>query len=107
MESEGAGRRRDVSATLGIVAIFVTIVAGRPLWRRLARHPTPERCAAMLDRYAEQQARAYERTSSVSAVPRPLGSPEVVRCVRDFTDDEVRCALAAGYVDELERCFSP
>jgi hypothetical protein len=95
-----------VIATLAIVGLFAALVAGRPLVRRFSRHPTPERCAAMLDRYAEQQARAYERTPAPAA-PRALDAPDVVRCARDLTEEEVECALKAGYADELERCLPP
>jgi hypothetical protein len=98
-----AGGRRDLWATLAIVGAFAALAAGRPLARRLARHPTPERCAAMLERYAEQVARARERLPSGRRVP--LDAPEVTRCTRDLTDGEVACALAAGWADELERCL--
>jgi hypothetical protein len=94
-------------ATLAIVGALAGVVASGPVSRRFARHPTPERCAAMLDRYAEQQARAYERVPEKGPPPeaRALDAPDVVRCARDLTDDEVSCALRAGYVDELERCL--
>lgn len=107
MEGGSGAARRDVIATLAIVGLFAALVAGRPIARRLARHPTPERCAAMLDRYAEQQARAYERVPSQAGAPRPVGAADVLRCTRDLTDAEVECALKAGYVDELERCLPP
>lgn len=96
--------RRDVTATLAIVGLFALLALGRPLVRRWSSHPTAERCVAMLDRYAEQQARSYERVPPPPA-PRPLDAPDVVRCTRELTDAEVTCALAAGYVDELERCL--
>jgi hypothetical protein len=96
---------RDVRATLAIVGLFVLLAAGRPLARRWSRHPTAERCVAMLDRYAEQQARSYERVPPRDPLPRAEGAPEVVRCTRELTDDEVTCALAAGYVDAMERCL--
>jgi hypothetical protein len=94
-----------VRATLAIVGVFAALALGRPLVRRWSRHPTPERCVAMLDRYAAQQARAYERVPPRDPAPRAEGSPEVVRCTRELTDDEVTCALASGYADELERCL--
>jgi hypothetical protein len=90
-------------ATLAIVGVFVVLAVGRPVARRLARHPTPERCAAMLERWAEQQARSYNRRYAPSPVP--LGAPDVERCTSDLTDAEVECALKAGFVDELERCL--
>ena len=95
--------RRDALATLAIAGAFVALAAGRPLARRLARHPTAERCAAMLERYAEQEARSWNRAPA--GAPLPPGAPAVARCTRDLTDDEVACALSAGYVDELERCL--
>lgn len=95
--------RREVVATLAIVGALVALAIGRPVWRRLARHPSRERCAAMLDRYASQVARAYERAPG----PRPVGAIDVARCTRELTDDEVECALRAGYADELERCLPP
>lgn len=99
--------RREVIATLVIVSVFVGLVGARPLWRRAARHPTPERCAAMLDRAAEQQARSYERAPTPAPAPRSLEAADVRKCVRELTDDEVECALKAGYIDELERCLPP
>lgn len=98
---------REVLATLVIVGLFAALVAGRPLYRRILPHPSAERCAALLDRHAEQQARAYERIVAPIGAPRRLGAPEVVRCTRELTDDEVSCALAAGYADALERCLPP
>jgi len=98
-----AGSRRDVLATLAIVGAFAALAAGRPLVRRLARHPTPERCAAMLERYAEQEARARSRVPTRAGVP--LDAPDVTRCTRELTDAEVECALKAGWADELERCL--
>jgi hypothetical protein len=95
--------RREVLATLAIVFFFAALAAGRPLARRLARHPTPQRCAAMLDRYAQQEARARNRAPADTHLP--LDAPDVVRCTRELTDEEVECALRAGYADELERCL--
>ncbi len=95
--------RREVVATLAILGAVGLLGAGRPLVRRLSRHPTPERCAAMLDRYAEQEARAESRTPTPAHVP--LDAPDVARCTRELTDDEVTCALRSGYADELERCL--
>jgi|HubBroStandDraft_6_1064221.scaffolds.fasta_scaffold388197_2 hypothetical protein len=96
---------RDVPATLAIVFLFVGLAAGRPVVRRLSRHPTPERCAAMLDRYAEQEARARDRRPVLPPPARSLDAPEVTACVRELLDAEVACALRAGWADELERCL--
>jgi hypothetical protein len=95
-----------VLATLLIAATFALLVAGYPLVRRLQRHPTPERCVVMLERYADQDARAHGRVPSPTPTAHlPLDAPEVARCTRDITDEEISCALAAGYVDALERCL--
>jgi hypothetical protein len=104
-DHHGAGRRarREVLATLASVGGLSALALGRYLGRRLAHHPTPERCAAMLERYAEQEARMRGRVPTGARVP--LGEPEVARCTRELTDDEVSCALASGYADELDRCF--
>jgi hypothetical protein len=95
--------RRDLLATIAIVGALAAFAAGRPISRRLARHPTPERCAAMLDRYAEHEARA--RNLTPPAARTAMDAPEVARCTRELTDDEVECALKSGYADELERCL--
>jgi hypothetical protein len=97
--------RRDAAATLAILGAVAILAAGRPLVRRLSRHPTPERCAAMLERYAEQEARAQDRAPTGARVP--LDAPDVAHCARDLTDAEVTCALQSGYADELERCLPP
>jgi hypothetical protein len=57
----------------------------------------------MLERYAEQEARARDRLPVARRVP--LDAPEVSRCTRDLTDAEVDCALKSGWADELERCL--
>lgn len=103
MSDEPRASRRDVVATLLILGAFAAIAGGRPLIRKLSRHPSEERCAAMLDRYAAQVARAYERAPG----PQPVGALDVTRCTRELTDAEVECALNAGYADELERCLPP
>lgn len=97
------GGRREVLATLAVVGAVGLLGVGRPLVRRLSRHPTPERCVAMLERYAEQEAHAQNRAPGDAPVP--LGAPDVARCTHDLTDDEVGCALRSGYADELERCL--
>ncbi len=95
--------RREVLATLAIVGGFVVLAGARPVVRRLARHPTPERCAAMLERWAEQEARS--RNLVPRPTPVPLDAVDVTRCTTELTDAELECALKAGYVDELERCL--
>jgi hypothetical protein len=95
--------RREVIATVVIVGALVALAIGRPVARRLARHPSRERCAAMLDRYAGQVARAYERAPG----PAPVAAVDVGRCTRELTDDEVECALHASYADAIERCLPP
>jgi hypothetical protein len=97
------GARREVVATLAIVGAFLALAIGRPIVRRLVRHPTAERCAAMLDRWAEQEARSRNRIPTASHVA--LDAPDVSRCTAELTDQEVECALKAGYVDEIERCL--
>lgn len=104
-EEASAPTRRDVLATLAIVGAFAVIAAGRPVARRLARHPTPDRCAAMLQRYAEHEAKAYNRAPAKA--PAPIDEADVARCTRELTDDEVECALKSGWADELERCLPP
>ncbi len=95
--------RRDAAATLAIVGAFVALAVGRPIARRLARHPTAERCVTLLERWSEQEARARERVPTHA--PISMASPDVARCAAELTDDEVECALHAGYVDEIERCL--
>jgi hypothetical protein len=95
--------RRDLLASLAILGAAFAFALGRPVARRLARHPTRERCAAMLDRYAEHEARARSRAPQAAHIA--LEAPEVARCTQDLTDEEVECALRSGYADELERCL--
>lgn len=106
MSARRASDSRDVMATVGIVLALLVAFGARPIWRRFLRHPSAERCAAMLDRHAELRARSYERIPPAPA-PRPLDAPEVARCTHELTADEVECALGAGYVDALERCLPP
>jgi len=106
--------RREVLATLAIVGTVLGFAAARPLLRRIAQRPPAERCAAMLDHYAEEQARAVSLVrpaSSGSPVDRGAapgrGAPAdaVARCTRELTAEEVDCAARAGNVDEIERCL--
>lgn len=93
----------EVIATLAIVGAFAAIAIARPVIRRLSPHPPKERCAAMLDRYAEHQARAANR---IPASPRlSPDAPEAARCARELTVDEVECAMRANDADQLERCL--
>jgi hypothetical protein len=103
-EAEAAHKgRREVAATLAIVGFFAALAAYRPIARRLAKHPTPEHCAAMLERWSEQEARSRNRQPTPEHVT--VNAPDVRRCTADLTEAEVDCALKAGYVDELERCL--
>jgi hypothetical protein len=95
--------RREVVATVAIVGFFAALAVGRPIARRFAKHPTPERCAAMLERWSEQEARSRNRQPTAEHVT--ADAPDVRRCTADLTEAEVDCALKAGYVDELERCL--
>jgi hypothetical protein len=103
-EGEAARRsRREVAATVAIVGFFAALAVGRPIARRFAKHPTPERCVAMLERWSEQEARSRNRQPTPAHVA--VDAPDVRRCTDDLTEAEVDCALKAGHVDELERCL--
>ena len=107
------GRRLEVLATLAIVGAFLAAVAARPILRRMAAHPSREQCARMLDRYAEEEARAAdpargEKGGSLDGAPaRTIAASTLDRCTRDLTEEEVACALRSNGADELERCLAP
>lgn len=107
------GRRIDALATLLILGAFVAAAASRPLLRRLAAHPSRDQCARMLDRYAEEEARAADpkradKGGSLDDAPsRSIEAATLDRCTRDLTAEEVTCALRSGGADELERCLAP
>jgi hypothetical protein len=106
-------RRHEVLATLAIVGALVAAVAARPALQRLAAHPTRDQCVAMLDRYAEEEARAADPArgekgpSLDEAAPRTIASATLDRCTHDLTQQEITCALRSNGADELERCISP
>ena len=106
-------RRHEVLATLVIVGALVAAVAARPLLRRMAAHPTREECVTMLDRYAEEEARAADPArgekgpSLDESAARTIASTTLDRCTHDLTREEVTCALHSNGADELERCISP
>ena len=106
-------RRVEVVATLVIVGAFVAAVIARPVLRRLATHPSREQCGKMLDRYAEEEARAAdsvraEKGRSLDEAPASSVSAAMLdRCTRDLTQEEVACALRSNGADELERCLAP
>ena len=99
--------RLDRIATLAILGVVACVIAYRPLARRRAPHPTREQCAAMLDRYQEEVARAYERVpvSRAASAASPEAAVDVETCTRELTVAEVECALHASYEGELERCL--
>jgi hypothetical protein len=95
--------RAEILATLAIVGVFAAVVIGRPIARRLAPHPSPDRCAAMLDRYAEHRAAQYNRARPEGRLG--AGAPDAMRCARELTQGEVECAMKANNADEVERCL--
>ena len=107
------GRRTEVLATLAIVGAFLAAVAARPILRRMAAHPSREQCGKMLDRYAEEEARAAdpsrgEKGGSLDSAPaRTIAAATLDRCTHDLTEEEVACALRSNGADELERCLAP
>jgi len=111
--SASPGRRVEVLATLAIVGTFVAAVAARPVLQRLAAHPSREQCGRMLDRYAEEEARAAdpvraEKGRSLDEAPASnIAAATLDRCTHDLTQEEVACALRSNSADELERCLAP
>lgn len=101
--------RREILATLAIVFGLLALLGGQRLRRRFSAHPTAEQCGAMLDRYAEQRARAARPDGDRSPEPGPPTAPhppaDIARCARELTMDELGCAMRSGYADELERCL--
>jgi hypothetical protein len=104
--------RRDLLASLGIIAITAMLVAARPLWRWLSPSPTRDECAALVERRAEQLARAADpgaTASTITAVRAEARGREdaISRCTTQVTRDEARCALGSHGADEFERCLGP
>jgi hypothetical protein len=102
--------RPEVLATLAIIGGLLGVLGARAILRRLGPHPSPDQCAAMLERYAEHQARAADLSERPSRHAAPDGgqkaSPaEVARCARELTSGEFDCAMRANNADELERCL--
>ena len=104
--------RLEVLSTLAIIGGLLGVLGARAIIRRLGPHPSQALCAAMLERYADHQARAAEIVERPTrhAAPAPDGgrkaSPaEVARCARELTSDEVDCAMRSNNADELERCL--
>ena len=105
--------RAEVVATLVIVLLVVGFVASKPLRRLLAAHPTPDTCAALLDRYVEHTVHAIDAKPPASellarkAQARTIAGsdPKFARCPTYLTVDEAECAMRAGNADEFERCL--
>jgi hypothetical protein len=100
--------RNDMLATVAIVGTLLAVIAAQPLLRRLSKHPTPEHCIAMLERYADYEARAKHLDPPLRSSRAPASAtppPEVGRCVKELTAFEVDCALKSTNVDEIERCL--
>lgn len=107
------GRRADLLASIGIVAIIVGVAIAEPIRRRFAAHPSKAECEAMLDRYVEHLAAAegLAKSDASLAARRALARsgaarhPEFARCPEALTLEESRCALRASNADEFERCL--
>ena len=112
-EIPAPGRRNEALATLAIVGALVAAVAARPLLHRLAAHPSRDQCVKMLDRYAEEEARAADPARGEKGPPldeapaRTIASTTLDHCTHDLTEAEVACALRSNGADELERCLLP
>ncbi|MEP7125750.1 MAG: hypothetical protein ABJE95_32770 [Byssovorax sp.] len=112
-EIPAPGRRYEVLATLAIVGALVVAVAARPLLHRVAAHPSRDQCVKMLDRYAEEEARAADPARGEKGPPldeapaRTIAATTLDHCTHDLTRDEVDCALRSNGADELERCLLP
>ncbi|MRG95236.1 hypothetical protein [Polyangium spumosum] len=105
--------RVEVVTTLVIVLLVVGFVASKPLRRALAAHPSPETCAALLDRYVEHVVHAIDakppaaELAARKAQARSIagGDRKFARCPTYLTADEAECAMRAGNADEFERCL--
>ena len=81
--------RADVLATLAIVLVVVSVVAGRAVLRGLAPRPSPDECAALLDRYVELVLR--------TATPEPAAAQIADHaCLADAGADGDAADLAQG-----------
>ncbi|MDI1477491.1 hypothetical protein [Polyangium sp. y55x31] len=105
--------RAEVVATLLIVLSVVGFVLSKPIRRSLASHPSPDTCAALLDRYVEHIIHAItdkppaSELASRKAQARTIAStdPKFARCPTYLTVDEADCAMRANNADEFERCL--
>ncbi|MDI1429329.1 MULTISPECIES: hypothetical protein [Polyangium] len=105
--------RAEVITTLGIVLLVVGFVVSKPVRRSLSAHPSPDACAALLDRYVEHIIHAIDEKPPASelatrkAQARTLAStdPTFARCPTYLTVDEAECAMRANNADEFERCL--
>lgn len=109
LTSSRARVRREIVATLAIVLGAIAFVAVLQLRRRFGPHPSAEQCIGMLDRYAEQRARAAQpdgaRAPEPSRPMEPHSPRDITRCTRELTLRELECAMRSGNADELERCL--
>jgi hypothetical protein len=105
--------RAEVLATLAIVLGLAGIVVAGRIAHRLASHPSEAECGALLDRYVEHLAHAFEPSPSLSAIAEARllarekadSNVELAACADELTRDQARCAMAAHDADEFERCL--
>lgn len=112
--SSGSGRSgwRDALVSASIIVIVVGMAMGARAHQALAARPTADQCDALLDRFVDLASRARLHDVSPRAVAarqrellgQPLRLAERRRCEQALTSSQVRCALEAPNVDELERC---
>lgn len=108
-----AARRRELLAALGIITLVLGVVLVQRLRDTLSARATAEQCAALLDRYVEQLARANDPRPASSTIAleraeaRELAarSPSFARCSEAVSHEQASCALAAHNADEIERCL--
>lgn len=105
--------RREVVATLSLVALLVGAVVTAHYADRIMADATPEQCAALLDRYVAHRARAVQPEIGDSAIAsqqrqardRVKGWKAYADCPDRLTRSQVECAMQSNNADEFERCL--
>ncbi len=109
----GGPARRHAALAFGVIALTFGSVGAKRVAARRAPAPTTEQCLALVDRYVErslvQRDESLRPTELAAAVEKARTTPEHAQdaadCARRLTREQVECAVAAGNVDQLERCL--
>ena len=104
--------RRDMAASVFIIALVAGYLGYRAITHVVAEAPTQKQCSQLLDRYLEHASRARDPEVGRGDIDQvretSLGTPkrvaDVRSCISELSKEQVECGLEAHNIDQLEQC---